>query len=172
MIPWRITKKSIGPKAQNLSFTFTTLSMSEFRKLFSKIKPTKSSGEDDITMKMIKQARARIRANTSSPTKQDNQDQLNSLRQSENQQSGPHQEEIQGCIYTSEGWRPVNVVAAIAKVIERALLQQILMHLETNELIGHSHHGAVKRKSTQSVVAEIHDKLLEDLHNDALITRW
>ena len=43
---------------------------------------------------------------------------------------------------------------------------QIMNHLDSNELISHSHHGAVRRKSTQSLVTEIHDKLLEDLTND------
>ena len=67
---------------------------------------------------------------------------------------------------TSEGWRPVNVVAAIAKIIERILLKQLLNHLDVNDLIGHAHHGAVKNKSTQSVITELHDKLLEDMEND------
>ena len=67
---------------------------------------------------------------------------------------------------TSEGWRPINVVAAIAKIIERILLKQVLNHLEVNDLIGHSHHGTVRNKSTQSVITELHDKLLEDMEND------
>ena len=53
---------------------------------------------------------------------------------------------------TLEGWRPVNVVAAIAKVIERILLKQVLDHLDTNELIGHSHHGTLCNVSLHNLL--------------------
>ena len=64
---------------------------------------------------------------------------------------------------TADGWRPINVVAAIAKVIERVYLSQIMEHLSANQIIGHSHHGAVRLKSTQSLVTEIYDALVKDL---------
>ena len=32
-----------------------------------------------------------------------------------------------------------------------------------NALITHSHHGSVKKKSTQSLVSELHDSILQDL---------
>ena len=51
---------------------------------------------------------------------------------------------------TSDGWRPINVVAALSKVIERVLLKQILDHLQTNELLGAQHHGAIEGRSTQT----------------------
>ena len=53
-------RRSIGPKGDNLSFTFKNLSMSDFRKILSRIKPTGSSGEDDITIRMIKQAQTEL----------------------------------------------------------------------------------------------------------------
>ena len=53
---------------------------------------------------------------------------------------------------TADGWRPINVVIALAKIVERVFLQQMLKHMEDNALIAHSHHGSVKRKSTQTLV--------------------
>ena len=63
---------------------------------------------------------------------------------------------------TLDGWRPINVVSALSKVIERVLLKQILDHLESNHLIGQQHHGAVRGKSTQTLVSELQDLLVED----------
>ena len=62
---------------------------------------------------------------------------------------------------SAEGWRPVNVISAISKVVERTLLFQILDHLNENDLIDHSHHGAIKHKSTQTLIVELHDTLVE-----------
>ena len=67
---------------------------------------------------------------------------------------------------TSDGWRPVNVVPALSKILERVLLAQMMNHMEVNNLISHAHHGAVKGKSTQTVVAEIYDRLLVNLNED------
>ena len=40
-------------------------------------------------------------------------------------------------------------------------MTQITKHLKTSSLIGHSHHRAIKKKSTQTMVNEIYDNLLE-----------
>ena len=45
-------------------------------------------------------------------------------------------------------------------------MRQIIEHMERNKLIAHQHHGAVHGKSTQTMVVEIYDKLLENLQND------
>ena len=48
------------------------------------------------------------------------------------------------------------------KVIERDYLKQIIQHLERHKLIGHQHHGVVQGKSTQTLVTELQDLLVED----------
>ena len=45
------------------------------------------------------------------------------------------------------------------------MLKQILDNLEKNELIGQQHHGTVKGKSTQTLVSELQDLLVEDTAN-------
>ena len=64
---------------------------------------------------------------------------------------------------TSEGWRPINIIPAISKMIEKVLLKQIMEHLNQNNLISHIHHGAVKQRSTQTLITEIYDQLIENL---------
>ena len=67
---------------------------------------------------------------------------------------------------SSEGWRPVNIVAALAKVTEKVLLSQIMEFLKDNNLISHIHHGSVQAKSTQTLVIEIYDQLIQNINND------
>ena len=51
---------------------------------------------------------------------------------------------------------------ALSKIIERVYLEQLIKHLDQNKLIGHQHHGAIKGKSTQTLISELHDNLMED----------
>ena len=157
-------KQSIGPKGDQLSFTFTTITMAQLRKTISKMKATGSTGEDDISVRMIKQAQNELEPillhlfnmivrTTTFP------ESLKTSKVVPIRKTGKEPD-------SSDGWRPVNLVAAISKILERIFLRQILEHLDTNELIGHSHHGAVRFKSTQSLVSELHDKLIEDLDKD------
>ena len=66
---------------------------------------------------------------------------------------------------SSDGWRPVNIIPALSKIIERVLLTQMMKHLQDNQIIKHSHHGGTQGKSTQSLIAEVYDNLLESLNN-------
>ena len=63
-----------------------------------------------------------------------------------------------------EGWRPVNVIIALSKIMERVLLKQILTHLEDNNLVPTQHHGSIRGKSMQSLITELHNLLVEDRH--------
>ena len=68
--------------------------------------------------------------------------------------------------HSSEGWRPINILSAISKLTEKVLLQQLLEHLRQNNLISHIHHGSVSHKSTQTLVSELYDQLVENLQSD------
>ena len=50
---------------------------------------------------------------------------------------------------SSDGWRPVNVVNSLSKLIQRVMLGQLLQHLADNNLVGHQHHGSIRNRSTQ-----------------------
>ena len=66
---------------------------------------------------------------------------------------------------TAEGWHPVNILPALSKIAERVYLDQMSRHMEVNNFIGPNHHGAIKRKSTQTLILELHDKIIEDSTN-------
>ena len=154
-------KRSIGPK--NLSFTYKIISMSQLDKTIRTMKATGSMGEDDVSTKMIKQALPEllpILLNLVNAVIKTSifPSQLKTTRIVPVEKTGK-------TTTTAEGWRPVNVVPAISKVIERVLLHQILDHLKDNDLVPHGHHGALKGKSTQSLISEVHDILVENMAN-------
>ena len=64
---------------------------------------------------------------------------------------------------TNQGWRPINIVPAISMVVEKCLLVQVVNYLKQNNLIKHSHHGSIAFKSTQTLVHEIFDLVLNTL---------
>ena len=137
--------------------------MSDLRKEISRMKPTASEGQDTIPMRAIKAAANElaplilnlVNATISSTTFPKNMKttKIIPIRKIEKDKT------------SSEGWRPINIVQAISKIIERVYLRQMLNHLDENNLVNHSHHGGMKGKSTQSILIEVHDNLVEALEN-------
>ena len=167
--PLESYRKSVGQVDK--TFTFKQISLGELRSTLSKMKTTNLMGIDDISIRTVKQAQSELEpiilhiVNTSIRT--------TTFPTSLKTAKVVPVEKINKDKSSSDGWRPVNVVAAISKIIERVYLKQILEHLSVNKLVGHSHHGALRFKSTQSLVTEIHDKLLDDFNKGvetALIT--
>ena len=164
-------KKVISESQESLSFTFVPVGMSDIKKILSKLKSSGSTGDDEISLKMIKQASQEInlillhlvnriiktsifpeplKTSKVVPIKKGSKDPYRSRRMASDKCGGCDRQ----------------------KIIERVLLGQILSHLEKHKLIGHGHHGAMKNKSTQTLVNELHDSLLQDLRegkNTALI---
>ena len=61
-----------------------------------------------------------------------------------------------------DGWRLVNIVPALSKIAEKVIMRQMLNHLTENDLIPANHHGSIAGRSTQSLVIDLHDKLIQD----------
>ena len=154
--------KYVGPVKH--IFTFKKISMDELRRCISSMKTTGSGASDQISSWMLKQAFPQLEplllhlSNRIIET---------SIFPSTLKISKILPIEKLGKPTTdSSGWRPINIVNTIAKVIERILLKQILEHLERNKLVGHIHHGSVSHKSTQTLVSEIYSQLLENFQKD------
>ena len=125
------------------------------------MKATGSTGEDDISTRLLKQALQELEplflhmVNTTIKTTT-YPDVLKTTKVVPIQKTGKDKT-------TSDAWRPINVVSALSKIIERVLLKQIQEHLDINNLVGQQHHGAVRGKSTQTLVSELQDILAEDI---------
>ena len=137
--------------------------MRELRKELSNMKPTTSCSDNEISMKAIKagadplaplllrMVNATIKMNMF-PTS------LKTTKVVPIRKKGKE-------MTMSEGWCPINIVSALSKVINLVFLRQILSHIQTNNLVSHSHHGGVRSKSTQTILTEVHDNLVESLKN-------
>ena len=72
-----------------------------------------------------------------------------------------------------DSWRLINIVPALSKIAEKAIMRQIMSHLDNNKLINTNHHRSVPGHSTQTLILELHDKLTQSLemddHDTALI---
>ena len=151
-------QKILGPN--ELSLKFKTVSMSQLKLCLSNMKASNSSTEDYISIKAIKCAQNEI---------------LPLILKLVNRiiETGDFPENLKTTkivpiakkgkdTATAEGWRPINIVNAIAKIVENVLLKQWVEHLNTHDLIKHGHHGGSKGKSTQSLVLEIFNELVEN----------
>ena len=155
-------QKFIG--RNDLHFKFKQINMSTLRSVLSKLKSTNSSSQDEISMRSLKMARREIeplllhlinliitRADYPAGLKVSK---VIPIRKEPNDERTP------------DGWRPINIGSSLSKVAERVLLTQIIEHLDRNSLISHAHHGSVARKSTQTIISEIYDNIMEDIEND------
>ena len=145
----------------DLYFSIHKISMHQLRSIITKLRPTGSSSYDRISMKAIKLARGPLEPLI-----------LHLLDQAIEQGQFPRDLKTMKVVpirkdskeeTSSEGWRPVNIGSPISKIIERVILVQITTHMEVNNLIHPSHHGSIKSKTTQTIINEIHDRILENL---------
>ena len=116
------------------TFTFKQISMHQLREIIRRMKSTGSSGEDNISVRTIKQAQKELeplllRLVNRTILTREYPKALKTTKIVPIEKSGKPKT-------TASGWRPVNIVAALSKVIERVFLQQILQHMDTNKLIG------------------------------------
>ena len=137
-------RKLVQNKEEMSTFTFVQISMHQLRSTLKQMKSTGSMGEDDVSIRKIKQAQAELEPlilklvnavirTTTYP------DSLKTTKIVPIRKSSKS-------ITSSEGWRPINVIAALSKIIERVLLGQILDHLQNNDLVPAQHHGSIRGK--------------------------
>ena len=53
--------------------------------------------------------------------------------------------------------------ASLSKIVEKAMMKQMMEHLDVNKLFDYNHHGSVPCHSTQMLILELHDKLIQSL---------
>ena len=146
------------------TFSYKQVSIHQLKTILHKMRGTGSMGEDDVCMRNIKQASTQLlplllHMVNAVILKMTYPKSLKTNKVIPITKKGKDQS-------SSDGWRPVNVVNSLSKIIERVLLAQMLEHLSSNEVVGHQHHGAVKNRSTQTLITELYDELLENLNDD------
>ena len=125
--------------------------------------PTASTTADHISMRLILQARSQLEPQL-----------LNLINRIIETADFPHRLKLTKIIpipkppkdiMLIEGWRPINIVPAISKIIEKALMRQMLDHRVGNKVIYPNHHRSMAGHSTQTLVVDLHDKLVQDMED-------
>ena len=63
-------------------------------------------------------------------------------------------------------YRPISILPAISKIIEKALLQQLHIHFLNNNLFFNSQYGFRKNRSTEQAALELSDRILAHMDNN------
>ena len=155
--PLKIYSEYLGPIDTKLNIE--QISMYQLTTLLQTMKPTTSSSADFISMRLIKDAAPAIKPlllhliNTVIRTEVYPDilklTKIVPIRKMEKPDD------------SALGWRPINIVPSISKVIEKTLLLQINNYLVRNNMINHTHHGSIQGKGTQTLVQELYDSMLE-----------
>ena len=157
--PLKHYKEYLGPVDSKLNLQ--TVSMSQLRTIIKSMKSTSSTTSDYVSMRVIKEAGTVLQPHL-----------LNLVNSVITSEKYPQQLKITKIVpipkankdpTSQAGWRPINVVPALSKVIEKCMLSQVLKYLKTNNFINHSHHGSVQYKNTQTIVQELYEMLLFSL---------
>ena len=146
--PLKSYYKYLGQDEQSkLSFTFKQISMADLSSIITSMVPTGSTSRDEISMWLVKQARVELEPQLLHLTSKIIE--TGGYPEALNTTKAIHIEKPNQ--NTQEGWRMINLVSTLSKIVEKSLMKQITNHLKINGLISHVHHGAVGQKSTQTL---------------------
>ena len=67
-----------------------------------------------------------------------------------------------------ENFRPVSNIPEVSKIVEYAVLEQLLSHFETNSLFHPNHHGFLPHHSTATALMQIYDLWLSAVEHGEL----
>ena len=157
--PLHLYKTALGPIEHKLHIQ--ELNMNDFQKILSTLSPTTSCTQDFISMKVIKDSSTVLSSHY-----------LHLINRVINSEHFPPELKVTKIIpipkdqkdpTTISGWRPINIVPSLSKLIEKALLIQVMTYLKRHQLIHHTHHGSVQGKNTQTLIQELYQSLLQSL---------
>ena len=66
-------------------------------------------------------------------------------------------------------YRPVNLLPIPGKIVEKAIFNQLVQYLETNQLIHPNHHGGRKGHSTTTALVQMYNKWVEEMEEGKLV---
>ena len=67
-----------------------------------------------------------------------------------------------------ENYRPVSNIPEVSKLVEYAILEQLLKHFQENKLLHPNHHGFLPSRSTLTALLQIYDAWLSAAENREL----
>ena len=153
--------RALGPVDSKLEIQ--QISMSQFKEIFKKMKATTSATKDFISVRILKEAGETILPHLLHM--------INTVIQTGEYPTPLKLTKIVPIPKTKKdpttqaGWRPINIVPALSKLVEKCILDQVMKYLKVNKFINHSHHGSISNKSTQTLIQELYEMLLTSLES-------
>lgn len=151
-------------QGRHLEMKLSTITMAELKKILRMMRPTRSSAEDSISMKLIKEAQQVLHkpllnlVNTSILTNTFPEDlKLAKIIPILKNLKDPSQ---------PKSWRPINILPSLSKIIEKVVVEQLKKHLSDNALVPANHTGSRSRNSTTTAALTLHDMWVSILDND------
>ena len=152
-------------KTITFSFSFALTSPESIEKIIDKFKPKTSAGHDGLSMKLLK----KLKRNLSGPI---------SLLTNQSLITGtfPDQFKLAKVLpllkkandFTTNNFRPISLLPAISKILEKAVFNQLYDYFSENNLFYDSQYGYRKKHSTETACLELVDKIYQNLDNNRL----
>ena len=138
------------------SFSFKTISMSTLKQIISKINNTKSSDYHGLSMTMIKKLKISVYPIL-----------LNIVNLAFINSIFPDNLKISKIITVPKAndflnlnnYRGVHILSPISKVIEKVMAEQIILYLNTKNLLNQNHQGGIKNRGTTKAIINIDMKI-------------
>lgn len=131
---------------------FKCISEDKLKKLFTHIKSNNAAGYDEITGKLLRYCREEV----TEPLLHIINTSLNENQIPKNLKiSKIHPKFKKGDKENPGNYRPISNLPTISKLLEREIYDQIINHLETNNLLTNCQHGFRKKRGTNTAIAEL-----------------
>ena len=69
----------------------------------------------------------------------------------------------------AKNYRPVALLSIFSKVLERAVFQQLVEYLDTNNLLSPDHHGSRQGHNTAMALIQMYDQWLEHVDDGKMV---
>jgi len=147
------------------AFQFKPITNSDTLKLIDSLKPKTSTGCDRISSALLKQIKSEIFEPLTFIINQSLQTGIFPNRLKIAKVLPVYKKGDKNSI---ENYRPISILSAISKVIEKAICQQINQHFKVNKLYYNSQYGFRESHSTELATLEVIDRIILDLDQGSL----
>ena len=146
-------------------FSFKTVGTGDINKVIKKLKNTSAQGRDGISTLLLKQFKGAI-----APALRH----IVNLAIKTGEYPNPWKVGLitplpkSGDLSVPKNWRPVVILPAVSKILEKVLQQQMQSHMETHDIFSPSQHAYRCNRSTESALIEL-DTLVKKAQNEGKV---
>ena len=148
--------KKNNSENKTLKFQIKPLTMNQLSKQLYDMKPTPSTGYDNISLKTLKQILPTVKKSILNL--------VNTIFTTGNYPKALKCAKVIPILKANKppnnplSYRCVNILSSVAKIVDKAINLQLTSHLIENQLLLHQHNGGIKGRGTMSAVLSMLDE--------------